>query len=56
MLAWYVYGFLIVALFCQDLRALLIIPRLEDPIDTISQVDFAKTKVALDIGNTYRKV
>ena len=39
-----------VAIFSQDLRALLIIPRMEEPIETMSQIDFGETKIALMFG------
>ncbi len=48
MLGWFIFSFFMVALFCQDLRAKLIIPLMEEPIDRIEQVDFAKFLVALD--------
>ncbi len=50
MLGWFIFSFFIIALFCQDLRATLIIPQMEEPIDHSSQVDFAQTLVALDFG------
>ncbi len=51
MLGWFIFSFFIVALFCQDLRATLIIPQMESPINDIDQVDFAKTLVALDTAD-----
>ena len=49
MLGYYVFSFFCVALFLQDLRSLLILPRMEDPINFVSQVDFGTTKVALGL-------
>ena len=53
MLKWYLFSFFIVALYCQDLRAMFIIPQMEEPIDHIDHVDFAKTLMALDSGKTF---
>ncbi len=50
MTGWYLFSFFMVAIFSQDLRALLIIPRMEEPIDKMSQIDFGKTKIALSFG------
>ncbi len=51
MTGWYLFSFFMIAIFCQDLRALLIIPRMEEPIDKFSQIDFAATKIALTFGD-----
>ncbi len=50
MTIWYLFSFFMVALFSQDLRALLIIPRMEEPIDRMSQIDFGETKTAIAFG------
>ncbi len=50
MTFWYLFSFFMVAIFSQDLRALLIIPRMEEPIETMSQIDFGETKIALMFG------
>ena len=50
MLGWFIFSFFMVVLFCQDLRALLVVPPMEEPIDYIDQVDFSKTLCALDAG------
>ena len=50
-LLWMVAGFFITTIFCQNLRALLIHPNEEYPIeDHNKDVKFDSVKVALDFG------
>ncbi len=56
MLGWFLFSFFIVALFCQDLRAALIIPPMEEEINHIEQLDWALTLVALDYGDNKERI
>ena len=47
---WYFLNFFIMALVRQNLRVVLIVPQMEEPINDISQLDFGKTLIALDFG------
>ncbi len=47
---WYVFSFFVVALFSNDMRSQTILPKMEEPIDSLHQIDFATTRIALHYG------
>ena len=48
MLLWSISAFFLMAIFNVDLRAKLIAPEIEKPIDTIQDIDFARQKILLE--------
>ena len=48
MLVYSVASFFIVSLYNVDIRAKIIVPEMEKPIDTMNDIDFRVTKILLD--------
>ena len=48
MSLWFLSSFFIVSIYCVDLRARIIVPEMETPINDLDDIDFAKMKIILD--------
>lgn len=51
MSLWFIASFFLISFYAMDLRAEIIAPDFEKPIETINDIDFATTKIMINYGN-----
>ena len=48
MSLWFIFSFFIISFYCMDLRADIMVPEMEKPIETLQDIDFGASNIIID--------